>query len=281
MIYVLAIIPVLFIFLQSCKSSNVSSSTRPVVIPPSVEWDGPDGTWSSFDIIGGSDKQKIWRFAATAYQTYSLPTNTTWCGFTDTRPSICEERGICRPPKSKSWVPAEVAGMYPLYTRDGEIVTGDIGIDTVTVEIGGNQILVPEQCMEFIASENFAMALFGLGSQHFDHHVDFGNGSSKSSKLFPLMDGLRDMGVIQFHSYSYRTGSRYRNQRASLIVDGYDPALKAKGYKTLAWYLIDEDVPDRGLVRGLVVRLSSVSFRSGSESRINNSPEPIEVMIDS
>ncbi|KAF2450366.1 hypothetical protein P171DRAFT_479461 [Karstenula rhodostoma CBS 690.94] len=200
---------------------GIPGSAAPLVISSSGGWDGPDGPWSSFDLGAGSNIQAFRGFPALSQSLYILPHQTSWCGGTD-QIEICERRGSYQAGDSTSW---KEAGVYDLgddlspFTLSGYPPIAYLGLDTI---IWGKTSIDPQferQWIAQIVSEDFPMALIGLGTGVY--HLP--NGTDGGDVTSPIV-GLRENGTIPSITYGYNAGSFYRNQTASLILGGYDSA---------------------------------------------------------
>ena len=202
----------------------------PISIPPSLEFDGNDGPWSSFRVSIGTPPQTVKVLISTAgSQTWAiLPEG---CTANDTAIETIEHRfptncsimrgGEFEPDKSSTWNnnTATANALFPLLL-DSSILNytaaGLYGSDNVTLGGPGGPSL-DKQAVAGIETAQFYLGLFGLNPQT----------STLPDATIPLPDfisQLNQSGFIPSLSWSYTAGNQYRQGPfyGSLTLGGYD-----------------------------------------------------------
>lgn len=143
-----------------------SSSAAPIAIPPSQDFDGNDGPWSSFYLQIGSPAQNIKVLISTAgYQTWAVVPQG--CIASDPPDCTTLRGGLFTPGQSSTWQyqNASVNGTFTLglETNLEYSGNGDYGYDTVVVGYqGSNGPSLPQQTIAGIATKEFYLGIFGL-----------------------------------------------------------------------------------------------------------------------
>lgn len=193
----------------------------PISIPPSRDFDGNDGPWSTFPIQIGTPPQTVKALISTA-------SSQTWAvspqGCTPSDPANCSTSrgGIFQPNTSTTWNQnQDVAnGLSPLLLEAnlGDTGNGLYGYDTVS--LGGqsaNGSKLDQQVVASVATKGFYLGLFGLNPQA----VTLPN---TTAPLPGFLSQLNQSGLIPSLSWSYTAGNRYRPGPVygSLTLGGYD-----------------------------------------------------------
>lgn len=197
-----------------------SQLPAPISIPPSLEFDGNDGPWSSFQISIGTPPQTVKVLISTASsQTWAiLPEG---CAQSDQANCTISRGGAFEPTNSSSWNnnTATANALFPLLL-DNSILNytagGQYGFDNVTLGGPGGPSL-DRQAVAGIVTEQFHLGLFGLNPQT----------STLPDATTPLPDfitQLNQSGSIPSLAWSYTAGNQYRPGPfyGSLTLGGYD-----------------------------------------------------------
>ena len=192
----------------------------PISIPPSREFDGNDGPWSSFQVSIGTPPQTVKVLISTAgSQIWAMLPE----GCTQSDPANCavSRGGAFEPDNSSTWNnnTATANALFPLLLDNSLLnytAAGLYGFDNVTLGGPGGPSL-PQQAVAGIATEQFYLGLFGLNPQT----------STLPDATIPLPDfvsQLNQSGEIPSLSWSYTAGNQYRpgSFYGSLTLGGYD-----------------------------------------------------------
>ena len=264
----------------------------PIVFPPSQQFEGNDGPWSTFSLRLGTPQQDVNVMVSTAsYQTWAVVPQ----GCTSNDPSNCADLrgGEFKYNDSTTWVQNNVTenGTFTLGLEInlgyGEDANGLYGYDTVALSwlgSGGKQLLVesmpakvvniahtgpslPQQIVAGIATPNFYFGLFGLNPRP----TNFTNYQHPVSSF---ISNLKEENMIPSLSWSYTAGNQYRLDKVlgSLTLGGYDSARFVPNE-----VIFDFDAQD---IRDLSVDISSIIYTENSKSTTLMST-PISAYLDS
>ena len=196
----------------------------PVVIPPSQDWDGNDGPWSSFTLQVGTPAQDVKVFVSTAgFQTWVvLPQG---CTASDPPGCFTLRGGEFLTNQSTTWAPnnGSVNGFFELGIEKNLGYTGNgaFGYDTVTLGWqGSGGPSLQQQIVAGIATKGFYLGLFGLNPRPTNFYT-FDN------PVPSYMTNLKSRSMIPSLSWAYTAGNQYRFNKvlASLTLgDMMNPA---------------------------------------------------------
>lgn len=201
---------------------------EPYEIRPSQEWDGNDGSWSTFKITLGEPAQEFRVLASTqSGQTFTIVPDGCIAG---KDPSGCSEsRGAqifnsAQSPgflsnQSSTW---EVIGMYDVDLEDrlNQTARGLFGYEKVALGPAGNAnvMTLDSQIVGGVADMSYYLGHIPLG-------VSPSKFSTGGQSVEPLIYQLRNDSQIPSLSFSYTAGAKYRLKSVvgQLILGGYDP----------------------------------------------------------
>ncbi|KAK5681875.1 hypothetical protein LTS10_006408 [Elasticomyces elasticus] len=218
--------------LLSCLLPSIKASAPPGVlsIPPSLYWDGADGSWSTFQIQIGTPGQTVRLLPSTS----ANAGNSLWAvipeGCTIANPSIpncSNERGyLFTSNQSSSWSISRLqnGGLYELDLFEERFLglSGNAyyGFDTIQLGIEGSGLSVlQDQLVAGIATNDFWLGSLGLSPIPF-------NFTTLNEPLPTLLSTLRNQTLIGSTSWAYTAGASYRDPpvHGSLTLGGYDTA---------------------------------------------------------
>ena len=240
------------------------SSPAPIVIPPSQDFDGNDGPWSSFYIEIGSPPQDVKVLISTAgYQTWAVVPQ----GCTVSDPSDCatSRGGQFIPSQSSTWKynNASVNGTFTLglETNLDYSGNGNYGYDTIVLGYqGSNGPSLQQQIVAGIATKEFFLGIFGLNPRPT-------NFTTLNDPIPSYMTTLKDRSLIPSLSWAYTAGNQYRPGTAlgSLILGGYDSSRFLTNGASFPFNQVDD--------RDLTVDIASILMTTGNRSvhLLNNS----------
>ncbi|KAJ4369180.1 hypothetical protein N0V83_006264 [Neocucurbitaria cava] len=208
-------------------AARATASPEPYVVPPSQEFDGNDGSWSTFKISVGTPGQDFRVLPSTkGGVTYVIAPEGCIAGVD---PSDCASlRGAeifqssqnigYQTNVSTSW---SAIGQYDVDLEDALNYTqeGLFGFDKVS--LGGaadsSSLSLDHQVVAGIADPSYWMGVLPLGQADSSF-------SSLSQSIDPLLYQLRNNTKIPSLSYAYTAGAKYRLKSVfgSLILGGYD-----------------------------------------------------------
>ena len=248
-----------------------SSPPEPIVIPPSQDFDGNDGPWSSFYLEIGSPAQYVKVLISTAsYQTWAVVPQG--CVASDPPDCAALRGGQLIPNRSSTWKynSANVNGTFTLglETNLGYSGNGDYGYDTVVLGYqGSNGPSLEQQTIAGIATKEFYLGIFGLNPRST-------NFSTFDDPVPSYMATLKSRSMIPSLSWSYTAGNQYRlgTVLGSLTLGGFDSSRFVENNVTFAFNQVDD--------RDLTVEIESIFMTAGNKSvhLLNNS---IAAYIDS
>ena len=248
-----------------------SSFPAPILIPPSQDFDGNDGPWSSFYVEIGSPAQDVKVLISTAgFQTWAvLPQG---CIASDPPACATLRGGQFVPSQSSTWnySNASMNGTFTLglETNLGYSGNGDYGYDTVVLGYqGSNGPSLPQQTIAGIATKEFYLGVFGLNPRST-------NFSTLDDPIPSYMATLKNRSIIPSLSWAYTAGNQYRpgSVLGSLTLGGFDASRFITNDVTFAFNPVDE--------RDLTVEIESILMTASNNSvhLLNNS---ISAYIDS
>ncbi|KAK5163799.1 uncharacterized protein LTR77_010473 [Saxophila tyrrhenica] len=279
-----------------CFVHFVLSSSDPIAlsIPPSLYWDGVDGSWSTFHVQVGTPGQTVRLLPGTS----ANAGNAIWavipegCSATyNANISNCaNERGyVFKSNTSTTWSSERLSngGLYELDTY----VEGSLGydgnayygFDTVSLGLEGSALpILHNQLVAGIASNNYWLG--SLGISPIPH-----NFTTLDSPVRSMLSTLRETGQIASTSWGYTAGSSYlsspvfgsltliittpRTPANNAIRGGYDEA-QLDASKTLSAIPFGAD-----FTRDLMVDLQSITHNALGSSPLLS--QGVSVFIDS
>jgi len=192
----------------------------PYVFPPSQDWLGNDGSWSTFTLRVG-DPPVQWRvLPATNIQDIWVPLPQA-CVL-DHFDSCLHNRGVAanvtaahqvfQLNQSSSWVKE---GIYNLLSEDNLNYTGngEYGFDTVSLgppSLGGPSL--SHQVVAGIVTNDFYLGQFGLGPKP-------ANFSDFNDPIPSYMKTLANTNIIPSLSFGYTAGAKYRRSITVTSID--------------------------------------------------------------
>ena len=274
-------------------TSTNSTVPAPIVFPPSQQFEGNDGPWSTFTLRLGTPEQDVNVMVSTAsYQTWAVVPQ----GCTSSDPSNCADLrgGEFKYNDSTTWVQNNVTenGTFTLGLElnlgYGDDANGLYGYDTVALSwlgSGGKQFLaestpakvidivylgpsLPQQIVAGIANPIFYFGLFGLNPRP----TNFTNYQHPVSSF---ISNLKAANMIPSLSWSYTAGNQYRLNKVlgSLTLGGYDSARFIPNDLTFDFSAQD--------IRDLSVSITSITHTQNTQTTPLLSSGPISAYLDS
>jgi len=201
--------------------------SQPYVVPPSQQFDGNDGSWSTFLVSVGTPGQDFRVLPSTkGGVTYLIAPEACLKGID---PEACpQSRGAevfnsvqnigFQTNASSTW---SVIGQYDVDLEDALNYTsaGLFGVDTVRLGRSSvsTSLFLDRQIVAGIVSPDYYMGVLPLG-------ITQSSFSSLGNAVEPLLYQLRNTSKIPSLSYAYTAGAPYRLKSVfgSLILGGYD-----------------------------------------------------------
>ncbi|KAF4626156.1 hypothetical protein G7Y89_g12007 [Cudoniella acicularis] len=199
-------------------------TASPLVVPPSGQWDGSDGPWSSFTLSIGTPPQSARVLAST---TSNQPWVVLPLGCLPADPTNCANirGGAFQPNASTSWIKNNQTsnGVFTVAIESNLGLTADAsyGYDNISLSTPGTSMpSLSNQILGGIESKNFSMGLFGLNPAA----TSF---SGNSDPTPSYISSLKTQNFIPSLSYAYTAGAPYRLPKVlgSLTLGGYDASL--------------------------------------------------------
>ena len=248
-----------------------SSFPAPIVIPPSQDFDGNDGPWSSFYLEIGTPAQDVKVLISTAgYQMWAVVPQG--CIASDPPDCTALRGGQFIPSQSTTWkynnLSANGTFTLGLETNLEYSGNGDYGYDTVVLGYqGSNGPSLQQQTIAGIATKEFYLGIFGLNPRST-------NFSTLDDPVPSYMANLKNRSMIPSLSWSYTAGNQYRpgTVLGSLTLGGFDASRFVMNDVTFAFNQVDE--------RDLTVEIESIVMSASNKTvqLLNNS---IAAFIDS
>ncbi|KAH6675062.1 aspartic peptidase domain-containing protein [Halenospora varia] len=246
----------------------------PIVIAPSQEWDGDDGSWSSFPIQVGTPPQLLRVYVSTALHQTSvvLPQG---CIATDPTDCANLRGGEFKLNESSTWVKNTAnlsTDIYPFLVGEQLGYTGKarLGFDDLTLDwAGAGGPSLKNQTIAGIATKDSYLGVLGLAPRA-------SNFTSFNNPIPSLMQNLKNQSLIPSTSYGYTAGNQYRLNQVlgSLTLGGYDRSKFVP--HGITWSLYAQDVRD------LTVQIDAItSTTSSSTSSTSLLPKSIPAFLDS
>ena len=191
-------------------------TSKPYVVPPSQQWEGNDGLWSTFVVRIGVPGQDFRVLPSTAGSETFIPLSG---GCLKTDPPTCQNsRGVedvngfpstgFDVSQSTTW---KEIGIFTLEldTQLGYNATGLIGADSVSLgtpqqsKAFGEPLALEGQTVAGILSRKWLLGLLGLNTRP-------ARFSTERPLVPSLLQSLRDRRLIPSLSYAYTAGASYR-----------------------------------------------------------------------
>ncbi|KAF1985662.1 acid protease, partial [Aulographum hederae CBS 113979] len=252
----------------------------PHIIPPSQQWDGNDGRWSTFRIQVGSPGQEFRILPSTAGSEIFLPLSGGCSNEND--PENCSElRGIedvngfessgLNVSLSSTW---SRTGTYELeldshlghnarglYGKDA-LILGAIQQAQGPMDVSRRDpVVLHGQTIAGMVSKQWFLGLMGLNTRP----ASF---STNSPPVPSLLYNLKNQSYIPSMTYAYTAGAAYpsRTQVGSLILGGYDATRLSPTDLTIGFAANDYKAPVVGVISivGMDTLQGYVSFTTSS-----------------
>ncbi|TKA30745.1 hypothetical protein B0A50_02465 [Salinomyces thailandicus] len=258
--------------LETRQSADNSTAPAPISFTPDGNWEGIDGSWSTFTLRIGTPEQTVQTFISfNSYQTWTIISPQGCQAAAD--PAACAESrgGLFNQNASSTF---QDVGLYDTSIEDNLGYGGSavFGYDSVGLE-GQDKSgpTIQNTTVGALAIEDFYLGVFGLNPQptYF---------MSLDAPSPSYMNQLKEQQYIPSVSAAYTAGARYRRSGvlASLTLGGYDSSK-----------FIDNDVQfgfAADIDRSTVVAIRSITTPSDVDSSpvaTELLPEPIYAFIDS
>ncbi|KAH8603051.1 aspartic peptidase domain-containing protein [Bisporella sp. PMI_857] len=220
-----------------------------VVVPPSGNWEGNDGLWSTFSIQIGSPAQKVNALVSTA-SNQQLVVSAGACSTGSSTTCKTAPASTFDPKSSSTWIRNN--GTAQVLATDLNSTEVLYGTDTIALS-GISSLSSPNQLLG-ITPNNLSFNSLGLNP----------SSSNFSSSGFSLsyesyISSLKSQNKIPSLSYGYAAGAHYRQALGSLTLGGYDASLVSSNNLTVSFN-------NQTSVLSLTVHSISISSSSGKRS---------------
>ena len=256
------------------RKRAVPSLPNPIVIGPSQDWDGNDGSWSSFAVRIGTPARYVKTFVSTSgYQTWSIAPQ----GCLPTDPSNCAvSRGnIFNGSASTTWSPVSGNVSASIYSLDYErnldySSNGIFGYDVVGLGFEGSTgPTLDKQVVATVATKQLYVGAFGIDprSSNFTDYDD---------PVPSFMSTLFNQSKIPSLSWGYTAGNQYRNQGVfgSLTLGGFDASRFIPNSLSFPFSEVD--------AAALTVNIQGITYGSKNGSSVlMSSDDGIAAVVDS
>lgn len=252
-------------------ATRISTVPAPIVIPPSQNFEGNDGPWSTFTLRIGSPAQDVnVLVSTTGYQTWAVVPQ----GCPSSEPTDCAKLrgGVYNYNQSSTWVRNNVTsnGTFTLGLEENLGYTGNglFGFDTVALGWqGSNGPSLDQQIVAGIATPDFYLGTFGLDPRP-TNFTNFNN------PVPSYMSNLKKQNMIPSLSWGYTAGNQYRENKVlgSLTLGGYDASRFTPNDVVFAF--------DNQDIRALTVQIASITYTANSRNT-SLLPTPISAFVDS
>ncbi len=245
----------------------------PIVVPPSQDWDGNNGPWSSFWLGVGTPAQNVKFLPSTSiFQTWVVAPE----GCTSIDPPGCaSSRGnLFNSSASTSWTqsrPISASTFQRNIDRNlGYSGNGVYGRDTVALGWQGNGgPSLDQQTVVSITTKEFYLGIFGLDPRP-------SNLTNSRRPVPSYMMNLFDQSMIPSITWGYTAGNRYRSGGflGALTLGGYDASRFISNSVTFPFNQVDDRV--------FTVTIQSITFAShDNSSRLLDTGSAIIALVDS
>ncbi|KAK3714509.1 hypothetical protein LTR37_007815 [Vermiconidia calcicola] len=243
------------------RDTESTTVAAPISISPSEQWDGIDGSWSSFTLRIGTPPQDVRTLVSwNGYQTWGvLPDG---CLTADDYNACAQSRGGLYNQTASNTFEEKGIFDFSILQDLGYYGNGQYGFDVV--ELGENGPLLENTTVAGFALQYFWMGVLGLNPKPT-------NFSSRSDGAPSYITQLKEQEYIPSISFGYTAGAQYREDDtddafASLTLGGYDATKFVENDRTWTF------APDN--YRDTVVAIQSI-FTS---SQIDSNPVPTELL---
>ncbi|PNS18086.1 hypothetical protein CAC42_4045 [Sphaceloma murrayae] len=247
--------------------ATTSNLTSPVSVTPSDDWDGIDGSWSSFSIRVGTPPQYSRVFASwMSYQTWVV--HPFGCRTGDNS-CINQRGGVFNMNESTTW---DEVGLYSLAMQQNLGYGGNAYFGYDVVGLGGEGEEGPtlqNATVGDVAINEYYLGLLGVNPKP-TNWTSFSNGAPS------LMTQLKQNNQIPSVSFGYTAGAPYRFTRvpASLTLGGYDTS---RFEPNNVRYTLGADNS-----RDTIVGIQSITTpqRNSPSETVQLLPSPIYALVD-
>ena len=272
-----------------------ASLPEPFSIRPSGDFEGNDGSWSTFLISVGNPEQNFHTLISTSSFSTWLPT-AAGCEYDQDPsfvPSDCPAlRGVGLTNGFQSTGFDDANGTFKyigIHTLDiGDDLsmtdafgsqynaTANLGLDTLKVQngAGSEELTSKENVPVFgLTTWNFFLPSLGIGAGYLQ---------STTQESPSLVESLANQSLIPSRSWSYTAGASYRDYVGSLVLGGYDET-RVEGNTTTRYELPPSTstselptTPSRSKIPATPKTKSTPASRTrrSSRSRTRNDPVP-------
>lgn len=250
---------------------------KAINVPPSEEWHGNTGPWSTFSLEIGDPPQYVSVLAATSKSNVWAVTPGYCANMSGVSDCSIFRGGLYDFTTSQSFekiTDAEDDAFELPFGSEldlGYNGTAVFGTDAVKLGEEGSEVSLGEQAIAAFGNTDpfLATGLLGLSNQSLDIL------NKSDAHLSPLAT-LREKGKIPSMSWAYNAGARYRqnpSKWASLVLGGYDSSRGGNLEDALKVPMQAERSRD------LLVWFQGFSI--GSDPQYNFTFDPVEAFIDS
>ena len=202
-------------FLATVMSSQEATIPAPYLVAPTYQWDGDDGSWSTFAIEAGTPPQTFRLLPSTIGEEVWLPIPEGCESWLSSVSDCGSLRGSAvgrgwNYDNSTSWV--QTAGDPYFLTTErnlfGNVNTGIYGLDTISLGIlpgDGYGTDVVRQTIAGISTEDFWLGALPLGTSPGKFSGDSSNPS--------LLVSMKAQNITSSLSYGYTAGQSYGKLR--------------------------------------------------------------------
>ncbi|GAB7341715.1 hypothetical protein MBLNU457_g0054t1 [Dothideomycetes sp. NU457] len=247
-----------------------ASNATPLAFSPDQNWDGIDGSWSTFTLRVGTPSQIVRVFASwMSYQTWVV--HPQGClGYSNTTGTSCQQSrgGIFETNASSTWDNVGLYG-FSIETNLGWNGNAYFGYDVVGLGGPGESgpTLTNTTIGDFAVTTPW-IGLFGLNPKPTNFSTQLNGATS-------YMTQLKQQGLIPSVSFGYNAGAKYRytGVLASLTLGGYDTSRFVPNNVEFTFALDSS--------RDTVVAIQSIS--KAGEGNTNDTellPTPIYALLD-
>ncbi|KAK3707857.1 hypothetical protein LTR37_011859 [Vermiconidia calcicola] len=243
------------------RDTDSTTVAAPISISASQQWDGIDGSWSSFTLRIGTPPQDIRTLVSwNGYQTWGvLPDG---CLAADDYNACAQSRGGLYNQTASNTFEEKGIFDFSILQDLGYYGNGQYGFDVV--ELGDNGPSLENTTVAGFALQYFWMGVLGLNPKPT-------NFSSASDGAPSYITQLKEREYIPSISFGYTAGAQYREDDtddafASLTLGGYDATKVVEN--DLTWTF----APDN--YRDTVVAIQSIF----TPSQIDSNPVPTELL---
>ncbi|KAF1354757.1 aspartic peptidase domain-containing protein [Delphinella strobiligena] len=240
----------------------------PLAFTPDENWDGIDGSWSSFTLRVGTPSQTVRVFPSwMSYQTWVIATQGCESS-SDVSACASARGGLFNYSQSSTF--GEI-GIYSTWIEQnlGYIGNAEYGWDVVSLGgLGDGGPTLKNTTVGAVAVDAFYLGVFGLNPKPT-------NWTSFEDSSPSYMTQLKDQKLIPSVSFGYTAGAPYRftGVLASLTLGGYDSALFSPSPVEFGFAANNE--------RDTVVAIQSITTtQQNSSTEVELLPTPIYALVD-